>query len=275
MRKAGLGREPTIAVHNLNVRFQGTCPLVPTGLLGLLPLDAAWTEEHDKLDGRRYALDSITLCYSPNARALAVAQERADALTADRLLLCVEPQPVSAPPLCSSRDEAQAIHRLWPEESRTTRWHAAVTHEALEVLLPEHSVFHFVGHAFADWLEPRRGGLLLGEDKVFTIEEWQAVHLRIRLAVLSACETGRPGLRIPNEVIGLPAALVEAGAAGVVASLWSVSDESTAKLMERFYRLWREEGLPSAEALRRAQIELRENGFPHPYYWGAFTYTGA
>ncbi|HIP96622.1 MAG TPA: CHAT domain-containing protein, partial [Anaerolineae bacterium] len=56
----------------------------------------------------------------------------------------------------------------------------------------------------------------------------------------------------------LPTGLLQAGVAGVVASLWSVADISTAMLMARFYDLWRKEKLPPAEALRQAQIWLRD-----------------
>jgi CHAT domain-containing protein len=125
-----------------------------------------------------------------------------------------------------------------------------------------------------------------------------------RLAVLSACETGIPGTDLPDEVVSLPTGLVQAGVAGVVASLWSVSDLSTMMLMARFYEGWMGEGLEPPEALRQAQIWVRdttngekkaylqanlgddglpessawlspdENDFAHPFYWAAFTYTG-
>jgi len=78
-----------------------------------------------------------------------------------------------------------------------------------------------------------------------------------------------PGTQLPDEAIGLPTALMEAGAAGVVASLWSVADNSTAQLMAHFHRLWRH------EALRFAQIELRrQEDFAHPFYWACFAYSG-
>ena len=79
-----------------------------------------------------------------------------------------------------------------------------------------------------------------------------------RLATLSACETGMIGTELPDEVVALPTALAQAGFAGVAASLWSVADVSTAMLMERFYRLWREEGLAPALALQEAQRWLRD-----------------
>jgi CHAT domain-containing protein len=89
-----------------------------------------------------------------------------------------------------------------------------------------------------------------------------------RLAVLSACETGVPGTELPDEVISLPTGLAQAGIAGVVASLWSVSDLSTMMLMARFYELWKAEGVEPPAALRRAQCWVRDttNGQKAEYF---------
>jgi CHAT domain-containing protein len=79
-----------------------------------------------------------------------------------------------------------------------------------------------------------------------------------------------------------------------------VNEVSTALLMARFYDLWRKEGLEPPEALRQAQIWLRDStntekeaffrdalpelgatrrfqdlDFAHPFYWAAFSYVGA
>jgi CHAT domain-containing protein len=78
-----------------------------------------------------------------------------------------------------------------------------------------------------------------------------------RLAVLSACETGIIGLRLPDEVVSLPSALVKAGFAGVLASMWEVEDQSTAMLMQRFYAQWRTKGMAPVQALQEAQRWLR------------------
>lgn len=59
----------------------------------------------------------------------------------------------------------------------------------------------------------------------------------MRLALLSACETGLPGTQLPDEVVSLPTRLLQAGVAGVAASLWSVADLSTTLLLVRFYFL--------------------------------------
>lgn len=132
-----------------------------------------------------------------------------------------------------------------------------------------------------------------------------------RLVTLSACETGLFKVTSsPDEFIGLPSAFLRAGAPGVVSSLWRVADISTAFLMDSFYGLHLEGDLEPARALREAQRWLRdataaelaaqlrsraasewgsasgawrslvardpnEKPFAHPFFWGAFTVTGA
>jgi CHAT domain-containing protein len=54
-----------------------------------------------------------------------------------------------------------------------------------------------------------------------------------------------------------------------------VTDKSTAQLMTSFYQLWREKGMPPAQALAEAQKQLRaQEEFQHPFYWAAFYMTG-
>ncbi|MCP3896649.1 CHAT domain-containing protein, partial [Moraxella sp.] len=66
-----------------------TVTLIPVGLLGLLPLHAAW-----RLEGgvKRYALDELTISYAPNARSLTQARKVAHRVTADRMLAIDEPK---------------------------------------------------------------------------------------------------------------------------------------------------------------------------------------
>lgn len=80
---------------------------------------------------------------------------------------------------------------------------------------------------------------------------------RLRLVVLSACQTGMVGTRLPDEVVGLPAGWLQAGAAGVVASLWPVSDRATLALMIKFYELHVLDTLEPVDALWLAQRWLR------------------
>ena len=116
----------------------------------------------------------------------------------------------------------------------------------------------------------------MARGEVLTIKDLFELHLAgARLATLSACETGVPGTRFPDEVVSLPSAFIRAGFAGAIGSLWTVPDKSTALLMTSLYQLWREKGMPPAKALVEAQKELRkQEKFQHPFYWAAFYMTG-
>ncbi|HNC32188.1 MAG TPA: CHAT domain-containing protein, partial [Cyclobacteriaceae bacterium] len=122
-----------------------------------------------------------------------------------------------------------------------------------------YSVLHFSTHGHAGWDNPLKGGLLLSDGELTLADLLDLPQNKIRLAVLSACETGVPGTNLPEETISLPSGCLQSGIAGVVGSLWSVSDFSTAMLFTRFYDLWRNEGLPPYIALCHAQLWIRDS----------------
>ena len=81
-----------------------------------------------------------------------------------------------------------------------------------------------------------------------------------RLFILAGCETGMIDLNVaPDEFIGLPAAVLEAGAAAALASLWPVETEGTYALIECVLADRRDRGGSLAQAVRRAQMALRDD----------------
>ncbi|MGK7876931.1 MAG: CHAT domain-containing protein [Xenococcaceae cyanobacterium] len=301
-------------VSHLKQRGVQQAILIPTGLLGLLPLDAAWTEDLDKPCGRRYALDEISFTYAPNARSLITAREIAKRTSPDALLAIDEPRPIKANELPNSKREVQTVIETFPNHRIFKQEQAA--QQAVKNALSDYSVFHFSCHGYANFRKPLNSGLLMANDEILSLRDLFELRLDgVRLAVLSASETALPGTELIDEVVSLPTGMLQAGVAGVAASLWSVSDISTMMLMARFYDLWRNEGLKPPEALRQAQQWVRDttNGekvayfknflpgfssekmatstadalykwvilqrrdaydFAHPYHWAAFTYTG-
>jgi CHAT domain-containing protein len=102
-----------------------------------------------------------------------------------------------------------------------------------------------------------------------------ALELNAQLVTLSACETAL-GKKVEGEgVRGLSTAFLFAGAKNVIASLWKVSDESTAELMIEFYTELLS-GKDKATSLRLAKLRLiKSEAFSHPYYWAPFIQVGA
>lgn len=97
---------------------------------------------------------------------------------------------------------------------------------------------------------------------------------RVELLVLSACQTAAGD---PKAALGLAGLALRSGAGSTLATLWSVSDQSTAQLMIEFYHQLAHSGtkLSKAEALRAAQLKLlKDPVYNHPYFWAAFVLVG-
>lgn len=120
--------------------------------------------------------------------------------------------------------------------------------------------------------------VLLAWDKPINIREfdgWLKVQNNqdpIELLVLSACQTAKGNKR---STLGIAGVAAQAGARTTVASLWLVDAESTAMLVEEFYK-GLNHNLTKAEALRQAQLSLLSNPqYQHPYYWAGFILVGS
>jgi len=238
--------------------------LLPGGRLSLLPLHAA-------------VLGEVTCAYAPSARALRAARQKGVQLVGLPHLLAVgNPQPGTAP-LPFAQQEAEAAAAAAPGESRLLCARQA-TREAVLAALPGTTHLHFACHGAFDPAQPLDSRLVLARGEEVTLRDLLDGGLDLsaaRLVVLSACQTGLVEYRqVPDEAVGLPAGLMQAGVPGVVSTLWPVADVSTAVLMARFQQyLWERacsldlvegrslnqvEGCAPVEALRAAQRWLRE-----------------
>ncbi len=139
------------------------------------------------------------------------------------------------------------------------------THSRLHPRLPELSALVFS-------LYDRQGRL---RDGLWRAHEIYRSNLQAELVVLSACNTGLGPTVIGEGVLGLARSFLHAGAERVVVSLWSVDDESTAYLMERFYQEMFEYGKRPSAAMQAAQTHMwRETRWKAPYYWAGFVFHG-
>jgi len=111
----------------------------------------------------------------------------------------------------------------------------------------------------------REGFLTAGE--IFNLS------LNADLVGLSACQTGL-GIQSAGEgVVGLSRAFMYAGTDSVLVSLWSVSDESTYKLMVKFFEGLKQ-GKDKLTALQDAKRHLRTTGYGNPFFWAPFILIG-
>jgi CHAT domain-containing protein len=265
--------------------------IVPTQSLSLVPFQALPLPEN-KSAARGVAVDEPTLAsidpasstllidryavaYLPSASTLQFLHFGPPSASPDLFLGAIGDLSVEGlPALPGTLAETAVIQKLYPRASRVTG--ADFTHDVAVKALMDHQEVHFATHGLFEPQAPLFSALLTapatGEPSRLSLYELTDMNLKARLVILSACETDKGQLTGGDEVAGLTRTFLQAGAENVVSSLWSVSDESTALLMESLHAHLRA-GESTPVALRHAELQVRRK-FPQPYYWAAFVDTG-
>jgi CHAT domain-containing protein/tetratricopeptide (TPR) repeat protein len=189
------------------------------------------------------------------------------------------------PRLFGSRTEAQQIASLVPAGKSLCALDFQANRRAVtSAEIGEYRRLHFATHIFINDTHPELSGIALSmvdkqgrpQNGFLRAHELFNMRLSAELVVLSGCESGL-GKNVKGEgLMSLTRSFMYAGAPRVVASLWSLNDFATAELIKKFYRkIFGQEGLRPAAALRQAQIEMwREKRLSAPYFWAAFILQG-
>lgn len=266
--------------------------VIPCGFAGLLPFHAAFDQAE-----RDHLIDRVRIRYSLSSEFARISKTSSDNPTIS-VIGIRDPKLVGidAEVACIQNIFGSRCHRLFGEGLQA---------EEVFSSMAISDIFHFTGHARALVDEPLRSHLHLGGDSFITLRRLLDHYFpKLRLAVLSSCETALVGTDIVEEGLGLPGGFLQAGAAGVIASSWQASDRSAPFLVSRLYWLIECCGRPPAQALREAQIWLRDSSrtqllewarseeeftkplqkialgdsdypFSDPFHWAAFAYFGA
>jgi tetratricopeptide (TPR) repeat protein len=231
--------------------------IVPHGLLHRVPF-------HALFDGGSYLLERFEVSYAPSAKVYSLCQGRIPRGFDKALVLGVADLSIPA-----VAEETQAVVQHLPAAELLRDQQATV--EALRLKVPGCGLLHLACHGMFRVDNPMFSSLKVG-DGWLTASDVIQLDLAGALVTLSACESGRNEVYAGDELMGLTRAFLGAGATTLVASLWLVQDETTAKLMENWYEHL-SEGVGRATALRNAQLALKDK-YPHPYYWAPFVLIG-
>jgi CHAT domain-containing protein len=258
-----------LAAH-LEAVGASTVVLIACGRLGALPVHAA---PYTKQDGSSTCLiEHFVVHFAPSARSLGAATR------ARHRPVCYlgvgNPTTVRARALrCAEAEVDEAMAAFPVHVPRDKLLGSEATR--LEVLrrLPGPLVLHLACHGLADPSEPLSSRLLLAGDDVLTARDLMAAPAfdaaatlltDVRLVLATACQSAViDTVRVPDEVVGLPSALLLAGACGVIGTLWSVDDCSTAILVTKLSEILFRDTDPKkarepADALAVAQAWLRK-----------------
>ena len=174
--------------------------------------------------------------------------------------------------------EVQEISKLY------TNKEIYLKSDATEAMTKKRSDFadivHFASHGEFNDMQPMQSGLVLSKDTendgYLQVHEIFGLNLKnSNLVILSACDTALSKVYSGDDLVGLSRAFLYAGTPTILATLWSVDDQSTYILMKDFYKYWHNKGLDKIEALRQAQNSLKSiPDYSHPFYWAPFIIIG-
>ncbi len=198
-----------------------------------------------------------------------------DTLAWDKTYLTLLSQPFSL-------DLANMVHHLYSgelfmEEKSTER--------NFKEQAGNHKIIHIGTHAESDNHRPELSRLIfakdvnssnLEEDNSLYAYEIYSCELGSNLTVLTACETGRPSYQAGEGMISLAHAFNYAGSESLLTSLWKIDEQSSAKIVEIFYRNLLK-GMEKDEALKAAKLaylEQAQGRTAHPQYWAGLIIMG-
>ncbi len=248
---------------------------IPNQLLFYLPMQALAKK---KVDGElRYLIQDKEMVYLTAADVMNVVQPPDNEKSPDGMVAFGNPTGANLP---AAEAEVKAIAQVFPSTEVLSG--GEVTKVALnaEQRLNKR-IIHFATHGILNATTPAESYIQLakgatpGQEHLTVGEVWDLPFKKVTLVTLSACESAL-GDKEPDgsEITTLAEAFSSAGATSVLASLWSVGDESTKELMVEFYRQLAA-GQSKAAALQSAEVKLLKNPkFSRPLYWAPFVLMG-
>ncbi len=228
--------------------------LVPCGPLTLVPLHACpWNE-----DGRpRCLVDSVPIRYAPSGLLAGVSLSRARRRDSEPPSLLALADPNSN--LRAAVPEARSIAKLFSGGACLIGERGAATTAFFTANVSGRAYVHLACHGRGGLISVDDAAVALADRPMTALELASVPELASRSCVVSACQTAVAEFNEqPDEAMSVATALVAAGSACVIASLWSVDDAATAILMTRLYEEMLLAGKRPPEALREAQLWLRD-----------------
>lgn len=223
--------------------------IVPHLALHLIPFAALPIK-----DGQ-YLGDKFLIRYTPSCQVLEFCQKR-PSVGSHLNYGTVEDATEDLPFASFEGEQLAALYNI-PENQRLKgRQQASVSN--YRELVQKVQVIHSSHHAQSRLDNPLESVLILG-DGCITLGQLMTPGWRLPQlsdVFLSCCETGLGFTEITDDIFTFSTAFLCAGARSVISTLWAVDDLATA-LFSLFYYQHRQQGDNRPEAIRQAQVDLR------------------
>lgn len=198
-----------------------------------------------------------------------------DSISLDKTYLTLLPQPFS-------KDLAQSSSKIFNGKSFINE---NASKQIFTSQANEHKIIHIGTHAESNNLTPELSRLIFAKNVNDTISsednslysfEIYSQNLSSNLAILTACETGKPSYQAGEGMISLAHAFNYAGSESILTSLWKIDEQSSAAIIENFYG-YLKNGLAKDEALQKAKLDYiatAKGRTLSPQYWAGLVLIG-
>ncbi|WP_446010900.1 CHAT domain-containing protein [Candidatus Electrothrix sp.] len=253
--------------------------IVPHGILHYLPFSALH-------DGKQYLVEQYTMANLPSASLLSIIHKKTQPSEGSKDTMVA---------FCKSEAEGIGTAEVCPQAKKVAElFEAKIFQEdaATETVFKQQAAsadyIHIAAHGEFKLDTPLLSRMYLSADDkndgFLEASEIFNLHLakNVQLVTLSGCETNMTGRKesekidsntvsAGDEIVSLNRAFISAGAPSILSTLWQVPDESTEKLMLKFYR-YLTQGYSKGAALRCAQEAMLQR--VSPAKWAGFVLTG-
>lgn len=263
-----------------------TLVFVNDGLLRSVPMAALY-------DGKQYLIEQFAVATTPSL-TLTDPQRISRPTALSALLMGVSERPkVAGQPftgLPAVEKELATVAKILPDSQVLLNKDFSISALRTALAQKNYRILHMATHGTFGF-DPADNYIVAGAkqaqsdtqvNETLTISELDSLIREvsdptrepIELLTLTACETAIGDNR---STLGLAGVAIRAGVRSAIATLWSVSDESSAELIAQFYDSLKTPELTKAEALQAAQVAMiQSDNFVdrHPYRWAPFTLIG-
>ena len=197
-----------------------------------------------------------------------------DSMSFDKAYLTLLPQPFT-------KSLAQNATRIF---SGTSFLNENSTEHIFKNSAKEHKIIHIGTHAESNNVSPELSRLMFAkstdtlnsDDNYLYTYEIYNTNLSSNLAILTACETGKPTYQAGEGMISLAHAFNYAGSESILTSLWKIDEQSSAEIISLFYKNIKK-GWPKDDALRQAKLDYMATAKGrtiNPQYWAGLVLIG-
>jgi CHAT domain-containing protein len=214
-----------------------------TGPLAFLPIHAAGIYATSVTKPGPILSDFAISSYIPNVRVLSERVFNSSRLLNKRekketaFFMISQPETPKLPRIPGTTKEVLAIKQLLKNHSvqfLSLEGEVATVNQGI-TYMETHSCVHFACHAHQDTQEPLKSRFMLHDGG---LELSEIIKMKLEgadLAYLSACQTSTGDEKLSEEAVHLAAGMLAAGYRGVVATMWSISDQYGQQVAQDFY----------------------------------------